>query len=88
MDICIGELLKFMGAFVEYDNGTDESTLLILDIVVMLEDGSIANIEIQKIGYRFPGERSACYSSDLLLRQYKRVRGRQKSKFVYHQIYI
>ncbi len=64
----------------------DESTLLILDIVVMLEDGSIANIEIQKIGYRFPGERSACYSSDLLLRQYKRVRGRQKSKFVYHQI--
>lgn len=64
----------------------DESSLLIMDIVVMLEDGSIANVEIQKIGYRFPGERSACYSSDLLLRQYKRVRGRQKKEFVYNQI--
>ena len=52
----------------------DESTLLIMDIVVELEDGSIVNLEIQKIGYMFPGERSACYSSDLLLRQYKRVK--------------
>ena len=39
-----------------------------------LDDGSIANVEVQKIGYRFPGERCACYSADLLLRQYKRVR--------------
>ena len=52
----------------------DESTLLIMDIVVELEDGSIVNLEIQKIGYMFPGERSACYSADLLLRQYKRVK--------------
>ena len=43
----------------------DESTLLITDMVVQLEDGSIANLEIQKIGYYFPGERSACYSADL-----------------------
>lgn len=64
----------------------DEGSLLVMDIVVMLEDGSIANVEIQKIGYRFPGERSACYSSDLLLRQYKRVRGKQKREFVYNQI--
>ena len=64
----------------------DESSLLIMDIVVMLEDGSIANVEIQKVGYRFPGERSACYSSDLLLRQYKKVRGRQKKESVYNQI--
>lgn len=41
----------------------DESTLLITDMVVQLEDGSIANLEIQKIGYYFPGERSACYSA-------------------------
>ena len=45
----------------------DETSLIITDIVVELEDGSIANIEIQKIGYQFPGERCACYSSDLLL---------------------
>lgn len=51
-----------------------------------LEDGSIANIEIQKIGYQFPGERCACYSSDLLLRQYKRIKGMQKRKFTYKSI--
>lgn len=64
----------------------DESTLLITDIVVQLEDGSIANLEIQKIGYYFPGERSACYSADLLLRQYKRVRGIKGKKFSYRDI--
>lgn len=55
-----------------------ESTLLIMDIVVQFKDGSIANVEVQKIGYRFPGERCACYSSNLLLRQYKRMRKEQK----------
>lgn len=56
----------------------DESSLLVTDIVAELEDGSIVNIEVQKIGYAFPGERSACYSADLLLRQYKRVRSQEK----------
>ena len=55
----------------------DETSLLITDIVVELEDGSLANVEIQKIGYAFPGPRSACYSADMLLRQYKRVRAKQ-----------
>ena len=57
-----------------------ESSLLITDIVVELEDHSIANVEVQKIGYFFPGQRSACYSADLLLRQYKRVRERKKQE--------
>ena len=65
---------------------TDESSLLIMDIVVELEDSSLANIEVQKIGYNFPGQRSACYSADLLLRQYKRVRGLKKKKFSYKDI--
>ena len=43
-----------------------ESSLLVMDIVIQFEDGSIANVEVQKIGYGFPGERSACYSADLL----------------------
>ena len=64
----------------------DESSLLITDVVVQLEDGSIANLEIQKVGYYFPGERSACYSADLLLRQYKRVRGTKGKKFSYRDI--
>ena len=53
---------------------TAENTLLITDIIVELEDGSIVNVEMQKIGYAFPGERAACYSADLLLRQYKRIK--------------
>ena len=65
---------------------TDECTLLITDIVVELEDGSLVNVEIQKIGYAFPGERMACYSADLLLRQYKRVRARRKKKFTYRDM--
>lgn len=64
----------------------DESSLLITDIVVQLEDGSLANVEVQKIGYLFPGERSACYSADLLLRQYKRVRSQKQKKFSYKDI--
>ena len=63
-----------------------ESSLLVMDIVVRLEDGSIANIEIQRFGYAFPGQRSACYSADLLLRQYKRVRNRKKKHFSYRDI--
>lgn len=64
----------------------DESSLLITDIVVELEDGCLANIEVQKIGYYFPGQRSACYSSDLLLRQYKRIRGILGKKFSYKNV--
>lgn len=64
-----------------------ENSLLVLDIVVQLADGSIANVEVQKIGYAFPGQRSACYSADLLLRQYKRVRGEKGKKFQYQIIY-
>lgn len=56
-----------------------------MDIVVQFEDGSIANVEVQK-GLLFPGQRSACYSSDLLLRQYKRVRAELGNSFTYKRI--
>ena len=49
-------------------------TLVIMDIVVEIADGSIINVEVQKLGYNFPGQRAACYNADLLLRQYERVR--------------
>ena len=52
----------------------------------MLCNGSIANVEVQKIGYRFPGERCACYSADLLLRQYRRVREESTKRFSYRNI--
>ena len=63
-----------------------ENSLLIMDIVVQLEGGSIANVEVQRIGYAFPGQRGACYSADLLLRQYKRVKGELGKKFSYRDI--
>ncbi len=64
----------------------DESSLLIMDILVQLEDGSLANVEVQKIGYAFPGARSACYSADLLLRQYKRAKGKSEKRSCYRDI--
>ena len=64
----------------------DEQSLLIMDILVELADTSLANVEVQKIGYSFPGQQSACYSSDLLLRQYKRVKGEKKKAFSYKDI--
>ena len=57
-----------------------------MDILVKLEDGSYCNIEVQKIGYAFPGERAACYSADLLLRQYKTARSKKKEKFTYKDV--
>lgn len=53
---------------------TESGSLLITDILVRLKSGAYANVEIQKIGYTFPGQRCACYSSDLLMRQLARVK--------------
>ena len=49
-----------------------------MDMVVLMADGSIANIEIQKISYDFPAERISCYSADLVLRQYKMITGKNQ----------
>ena len=54
--------------------------MIIMDMVVMMADGSIANIEIQKISYDFPAERISCYSADLVLRQYKMITGKNQER--------
>ncbi len=64
----------------------DENTLLVTDIIVELADGSIANVEVQKIGYRFTGPCYSCYLADMMLRQYKRIRARKKKGFSYGDI--
>ncbi len=64
----------------------NETALLSMDIVVELQDGTLVNVEVQKVGYRFPGQRSACYSSDLLLRQYHRLKSERKNRFSYKDI--
>ena len=68
------------------DSMLPSTSLLLLDILVQLEDGSIANVEIQKIPYAFPGERMSCYSSDLMLRQYTRVKSLKGSSFIYKNL--
>ena len=59
---------------------SDAGSLLITDILVKLSSGAYANVEIQKIGYTFPGQRCACYSADLLMRQLARAKKDAKSK--------
>ena len=56
-------------------------SLLIMDIVVRLSDGSLANVEIQKIPYMFTAERISCYSSDLLMREYSRLKKDKNFKY-------
>ncbi len=67
----------------------DESSLLIMDILVELEDGELANIVTfhgSSPNICETGQRSACYSADLLLRQYKRVRDIKGDMFSYKDV--
>lgn len=67
----------------ESDRISDKGSLLVMDILVKLKSGALANVEIQKIGYTFPGQRCACYSADLLMRQLARVKQEMGEKFSY-----
>ncbi len=62
---------------------SSEGSLVIMDIIVQCEDGSYIDVEMQKIGYAFPGERTACYASDLIMRQYSRVKSEKRKSFSY-----
>lgn len=66
----------------------DGESYLIMDLIVRAADGSIINVEIQKQGYGFPGERMSCYAADLLLRQYIKVKKTvpDKASFSYKDI--
>ncbi len=65
------------------DRMLDGESLLIMDVLVELEDGSLTNVEIQKVPYAFPAERMTCYSSDLVMRQYARTKSLKGDKFSY-----
>ncbi len=62
---------------------------MIMDILVRLGSGALVNVEIQRVGYYFPGSRCACYSSDLVMRQYSQTRSNMKKagkRFSYRDI--
>ena len=66
----------------------DGESYLIMDLIVKTADGSIVNVEIQKQGYGFPGERMSCYAADLILRQYIKMKktSPDKKSFSYKDI--
>ena len=64
----------------------DGVSTMVMDILVRLADGTLVLVEIQKIPYYFPAERASCYSADLLLRQYSRVRAEKGKAFSYKDL--
>ena len=65
---------------------TEKGSLVIMDIIAELEDGAIIDIEMQKIGYEFSGERSSCYTSDMIMRQYNRIKNEKGKSFSYKNL--
>ena len=65
---------------------SSEASLIIMDILVELESGGLVNVEIQRISYDFPGPRGACYSSDLVMRQYAAVKAEREQAFSYRDL--
>ena len=61
----------------------DEASIIIMDILLQLSDGSRVNVEMQKLGLYFPGERSSCYAADAIMRQYSELKSRLKDQFSY-----
>lgn len=59
----------------------DGGTLLIMVLLGELENGASINKEIQRQAHAFPAERISCYSADLLMRQYARVKGTKGRNF-------
>lgn len=82
----LGERVRVIRILPQEETLLDGSALLIMDILVELESGELVNVEIQKYSYLFPGERMSCYSSDLVLRQYSRVKGEKGKAFKYNDI--
>lgn len=82
----LGMKVKVVKILPNEETMIDGNSMLIMDILVQSEDGSLINVEIQKQPYAFPAERISCYSADLLMRQYARVKGEQGQNFTYQNI--
>ena len=57
---------------------SENSKGVILDVVVQFDDGSVADVEIQREGVKIPPQRAATYSANLLTRQYAIEKGEDK----------
>lgn len=61
----------------------EDGSLIIMDILLQLSNGTYINVEMQKYGYLFPGERSDCYAADFIMRQYNKLKDEKKHSFSY-----
>ena len=50
---------------------------------IIREKALYINVEMQKHGYDFTGERSTCYMSDLVMRQYNKVKSEKGKSFTF-----
>lgn len=69
---------------------SERASFVVMDILIQLDDGSYANVEMQKIGYNFPLARADCYASDIIMRQYAQIKAEQGISFSFqnlHQVY-
>jgi hypothetical protein len=82
----IGRTVEVLAVLPAEESFMAGDRLVIMDIIVRLDDGSIANVEIHKNPYTFAGERVSCYSSDLLLRQYSKVKSQRGKNFKYNDL--
>ena len=77
-EVHIKEILPLEG-----NRMVEEGSLIIVDILLQLSNGSYINVEMQKYGYLFPGERSDCYVADFIMRQYNKLKAEKKDDFSY-----
>ncbi len=64
----------------------EKGSFVIMDVAAVLKNGSYIDVEMQKIGYNFPAQRTSCYLSDMVMRQYNLIRSRSREKFSYHDM--
>lgn len=64
----------------------EQTSFVVMDVLVRLDDNSFANVEMQKIGYLFPLARADCYASDIIMRQYAQVKAGLGKKFSFRNL--
>ncbi len=87
LSVVLGRPLKVKRALRnEHRKISEKGSLILTDIIVEFESGELADVEIQKYGYLFGGERASCYSSDMVMRQYERVKSNRGEDFTYKDL--
>jgi hypothetical protein len=83
----LGQKVKIVKVLSRMGNTlVDKGSFVVLDFLVELSDCTRTNVEIQRIGYAFPGERSSCYIADSIMRQYNEVHAEKGEKFSFRDM--